>query len=220
VLAVGCVFLLVSGCSQTVIVRTDAPSHVVIDGRDLGVVDEDGASVDVTLGVFPVAYTIERNGVRVQGELDRTRPSWLPNTAGLCGPFFTAPCCVCVGVSCANPQVFASPVFCLLASLGNANLLFGACYGLCAQLSLTPGWMTVPLGCAGLTLGMWPLFLLGFGGLDDQVVLTMPAHVDTPLPGASERTPDKEGTPVEPGASDVALPPPVEKAPDEEEMRW
>lgn len=211
-------------CSQSVIVRTDAPAHVVIDEQDLGVVTDEGTAVDVSLGIFPVAYTIERNGVRMQGELERTRPSWLPNTAGLCGPFLTAPCCMCLGVSCANPQVFASPVFCLLAGLGSADLLFGACYGLCAQVTLTPGWMSIPLGCAGLTLGMWPLYLLGFGGLDGVVVLTMPDAVDTPIPGAPVTPPPPNGAPVDDGATLTPDSETPAKAPDDEmeqeEMRW
>jgi len=201
-------------CSQSVIVRTDAPAHVVLDGQDLGTVDDSGVVAEVSLGVFPVPYSVERDGVRVVGELPRTRPSWLPNTAGLCGPFVTAPLCVCMGLSCANPQFFASPVFCVLASIGNINLLFGSCYGLCAQVALTPGWMTVPLGCAGLTLGMSPLLLLGFGGLDDTVVLAGP-DATRGLPGAT--TSPSESTTTEPEAPATQTPPDV--APDEE-MRW
>lgn len=201
-------------CSQSVIVRTDAPAHVVLDGQDLGTVDDSGVVAEVSLGVLPVAYSVERDGVRVEGELPRTRPSWLPNTAGLCGPFVTAPLCVCMGLSCANPQFFASPVFCLLASLGNINLLFGSCYGLCAQVALTPGWMTVPLGCAGLTLGMSPLLLLGFAGLDDTIVLEGP-DATRALPG-STTTPSIAPT-TEPEAPATQASPDV--APDEE-MRW
>jgi len=142
--------LLLSACSQTVVLRTDSPAQVILDGEDLGEVTPSGKEVEIPYGSDPVAYVVKHDDVEVAGAIPREPwAGWAQGT--VVGAAATS--CGMLGFGLANPGACGQAALVLVPVIG---WIFA--YGSLSALLVTPGWASACLACGGCAAG-------GIGGL-------------------------------------------------------
>jgi hypothetical protein len=170
-----------TGCSQSVLVKTDAPlARVWLDGRLVGNVGPQGVVVEVAPGSGDLAYEVEANAETAGAQGNIARDQAVPWTivagagaAAVCVPVFTG-----VAVLLANPGAVAG-------SLLPEPSLHG---GLGALARPSP-W-TLPFAIVGATIGLAPLGLAFVAeGVDDEVMLHVPPRPKPAAPDAEAAQP-------------------------------
>lgn len=187
-LGLAATLLVSSGCSQSVVVKTERPAQVVLAGQDLGTVGPEGVEASVQHGFGPVPYELVVDGERVEGRLERTDLSLWPATAA-CG---LAALSVPVFAVCAAAAV--NPGLTLALALSPIPVLLAGTVQTLAVAVWSASWATPLASCAGATVGLSPLSLLGMSDLPESVTLPTPAAPTVPPGALAQATPSGDAS--------------------------